>query len=122
MARKNRKNYLPAFIINIIFWLVFGLVVFKVSPESETELSFWGLKLQACSGIILFFTFFTLALTFTLALILGNTRRGILGTALADGVLLLRRLGQASWLNCLLLAAVILSLELFFSQKSKRFR
>jgi hypothetical protein len=64
MVRKYRRNFLPAFIITVLLWLAVAFIVFKTSPD--------------LGNIFLFFLSLTPALALTLALLLGNTRRGFL--------------------------------------------
>lgn len=117
MVRKYRRNFLPAFIINILLWISWFLVVFFLSPSQINELRIVNYDLRIPAPVILFFLTLTLTLTLTLAFISGNTRRGFLTALLVNGVLLLRLVRQANWLNLLLLGAILFILEFYFSKR-----
>lgn len=117
MVRKYRKNFLPAFILNLLLWVSWFLVVFFLSPSQNSIFIIHNSKFAVPLNIVLFFLTLTLTLTLTLAFIFGNTRRGFLAALLADGVLFLRLIRQANWLNLLLLGAILLILEIYFSKR-----
>jgi len=119
MVRKHHRNFLPTFIINLIFWLILGGIVLLLSPEQNFQLQILKFKLTLPETIILFFIFFTLALGLTLALLFGHTRRGFFLTLFFDSWLLFRLLKQASLINILLLTAIYLTFESYFSFRNK---
>lgn len=119
MPRKNRRNFFPAFIVNLIFWLILGGIVLLLPPGQNFDFQILNFKFTLPWAIILFFVFFTLSLGLTLALLLGNSRRGFFLAFFLDSLLLFRLLKQDSGLNLLLLTAIYLVFEIYFSLKSK---
>jgi hypothetical protein len=107
MTRKNRRNFLPTFIVSALLWLALAFIVFRTSPDDQIN-------------IVLFFVTLVLALALTLALLFGNSRRGFLGSLLLAGFLLLRLISLANWLNIILLSAAFGALELSLSISQKR--
>lgn len=108
MVRKNRKNFLPIFIVNIVLWLIFIAFILKTSPEEPSGLP-----------IIFFFILLTLPLFITLALLLSNTGRGFLGALFIDSILFFKIIRQDSFINIVLSAAFFAAVELFFNSKNK---
>ncbi|MGI5825988.1 MAG: hypothetical protein ACOX50_01095 [Patescibacteria group bacterium] len=119
MIRKNRRNFLPTFIINFLLWIFLAIFLIKSSPSSTSVLTILNLKIQLPINIILFFIIFTLTLTLTIALLLGNTRRGFLLTLGVDTLLALQLIKQVNILNLVLVGAIIAVLELLFSVKKQ---
>jgi len=119
MVRKSRRNFFPTFIINSLLWVLVLLIIFKTLPDKNIILTLASLKLSIYPNIILLFLFLTLSLTLTLALVFGNTRRGFLMTIFFDGFLLLCLIKQVSWLNLLLLGAILSTLEIYFYQRKR---
>jgi len=103
MRLKHRRNFLPALILTCLFWVAFGLIIFYVSPEERFSL------------LPFFFALFG-ALTLTLALLFGNTRRAFLLTLGIALFLVFRLLEMANPLNLILLFGTIFSLEIYFSR------
>ena len=101
---RYRKNLLPAILVTIIIWFLWTTVFLFVPPDSLV-------------AIILFLLLSFIASLFTGALVLGRTRRGVL---LGIGVLIYMGLsfyGVANYLNLILIAGVILTLEYYFSTR-----
>jgi hypothetical protein len=119
MVRKNRRNFLPAFIINVILWVLLFLILFQLSPDKKTRLVIAHYQLLIPINIIFFFTVFTLFLTLTLALLFGNTRRGFLLTLGVNSLLILQLIKQVNVLNLVLIVAITVVLDLLFSVKNK---
>ena len=103
MVVTHRRNFLPSFILNLILWGGVAYLIFYLQPNR--------------TNIVLFFTSLTLALTLTLALILGNTRRAFFLTLFIDGFLLLQLVKLFTWLNLVLLLVILLTLELYSSHR-----
>lgn len=120
MARKHRKNFFPAFFINLVLWLLVLLIVLKTSPDQKMVFAIADLKVALQINLIGFLFLFFLALGLTLALLLGNTRRGFFLSSFFAGLLTLQLVKQAHWLNFLLLAAIVLTAEFYFSQIKRR--
>jgi hypothetical protein len=120
MVRKNRRNFLPTFIINFLLWIFLAIFLVNSSPSSTSALTILNLKIQLPINIIFFFIIFTLALTLTISLLLGNTRRGFLLTLGVDTFLALQLIKQVNILNLILIGAIIVVFELLFSVKNKQ--
>jgi len=114
----HRKNFLPAFIVNLILWFLWIIVVFFLSPSRSSLFVIHNSKIIISTNIIAFFLALTLALTLTFAFIFANTRRGFLLAVLVNGILFFRMIKLASWWNILLLFLVLIAIELFFSRKN----
>jgi len=110
---RRRQNLLPTLILAILFWLSWLYLLFFTSPEDSFDCSLFVVR---CS-LILFFITLSCALTLTLALIFGNTRRGFLLTLGIIGFLILRMFDLAHYLNLALLIGILLSLEIYFSKR-----
>lgn len=97
------KNFLPALIIALTAWT--GLIILVVYTSPSTFL------------LATFYLLLFLALFLTFSLVLANSRRGFL---LAFGVvvfLVLRFFNIAHFLNLILLAGILISLELYLRKK-----
>ena len=105
---RRRKNFFPTLLLAVIFWIGWLYIVFSVSPENTTY--------HIPHTICFFFALF-LALFLTLSLVLANTRRGFLMTLGVIGFLILRLLDSAHYLNLILLAGILFSLEIYLSKK-----
>jgi hypothetical protein len=104
MAFKHRKNFLPTFLIALIFWLVWGGLVFFQPPANNLV-------------IVLFFSLLFLALFLTLSLFFANSRRGAIGAFFFTLVLIFRYNHLGNLLNLFLLAGIFLSLELYLDKR-----
>lgn len=100
----QRKNFLPAFILAILAWLLWGWLIFSAPPTSNLL-------------IILFLVLLFLALFLTTALALANSRRGLFIALAVVGFLTFRLLHLANLLNLLLLAAILICLELYLNKR-----
>ena len=105
---RRRKNFLPTLLLTTLFWLFWFYIFFFVSPQNTT---------YHIPHIIYFFTTLFVALTLTLALLFGNTRRGFLITLGIIGFLILRMYDLAHYLNLVLLIGFLISLEFCFSKR-----
>lgn len=99
--RQRRKNFLPTLLLVLFFWLGLGWIIFWVRPESFFP-------------ITIFFIFFFCALFLTSALILANSRRGLLVALGLTAFLILRYHQLANFLNLCLLLGILFFLELFY--------
>lgn len=118
MVSKHRRNFLPTFIVGLLFWAILALAIIYLSPEKTFHFELFTFNLAFSYNIVLFFILLTLSLTLTIALVLGNTRRGFLLTLLIDSLLLLQLFQELNWINLLLATAIFLTLELYFSRRS----
>jgi len=106
---RRGKNFLPALIIIIFLWLCFAFLFFFVEPEMVKNIIIPG-------GYLLFFINLWLALFFTLAIILGNSFRGLFVSTFIIVFLILRLFKLGNWLNLLLLAAIAVALDRYFKK------
>jgi small-conductance mechanosensitive channel len=116
MVAKHRKNFLPTFIINIIFWLSWFYVVFKIPPDLNFQFSIFKFQVLLPLGFMYFFSTLTFALSLTFAFLFSNTRRGFFLSLFVCGILLLRLAKQAHFLNLILLGGILGCLEIYFSK------
>ena len=101
--QKKRKNFLPTLIITTTLWLTIFALIYLVSPTNYT-------------AVPLFFVFLFFALLLTFSLVLANTRRGFIVSVSIIFFLILRYLGVGHVVNLLLIAAVAITLEYYFSR------
>lgn len=100
---RGRKNFLPSLVITILLWGMVVAIVILTNPA--------GLL-----SVIIFFLFLLFALIFTLSIILGNTRRGILYSLSIILFLIMRLFGIGNALNFLFLFGISISLDLYFAR------
>lgn len=101
---KERKNYLPTLGVILILWLSLAWVIFFIDPSLP-----WAVPV--------FFFILLGASSFTLSILFGNTRRGILSGIFITCYLILRVLGLDTTLNIVLLAGGLTAFEVYFSRK-----
>lgn len=101
-ARK-RKNFLPTFILAILFWCGWGWLVYSIPPDSSFI-------------IAVFYLLLFLAVFLTSSLFFANSRRGLLLAVWLISFLFFRYHGLGNYLNLLLLTGILVSLELYFHQ------
>lgn len=118
MVSKHRRNFLPTFILNVLLWLSFLYVVFKIPPDFHSQLLITNYQLLIPLGYLYFFLTLSLSLTLTLAFLFSNTRRGFFLNLFICGFLLLRLIKQAHFLNLILLGGILICLELCFSRRN----
>jgi hypothetical protein len=101
---KMRKNFFLTLIIIVFLWLTVAFVIYFIDPSSP-------------GAIPLFFTLFFLVSLFTLSTLFANTRRGVLTTLGLTFFLLLRYLGVGNILNFLLIIGLLITTDLYLSNK-----
>jgi len=102
--RSKRKNYFPTLLLILVLWgLVAGMVIY-IEPELLKDVIVRGLYLP-------FWLIFFPASFLSLALILGNTRRGFLGSIGLTGFLILRLYGIGNFLNLLLILGIVIAMD-----------
>lgn len=101
---RYRKNLLPAILVTIVFWFLWVSMLLFVSPDSLLI-------------IILFLVFSFLVSLFSGAIVLGRKRRGVLSGIGVLAYMGLSYYGIANYLNLILIAGVILTLEYYFSTR-----
>ena len=104
----RRKNYLPTLILIVILWSLLGLMLFFVEPELVKNILLPGLYLP-------FFLLFFPAGFFSLAVILGNSRRGLLGAIGLTAWLILHLYRLDNGLNLLLILGILMAVDRYFN-------
>jgi hypothetical protein len=100
---RRRKNFLPTLLLTIIFWLLWGGLVYLFAPTNNILL-------------IAFFLLLFLACFLTLALILANSRRGFIAALGIISFLILRFYQLGNILNLILLGGILITLDLYFAK------
>ena len=122
MARLHRRNFLHAFIVNIVSWIITIIIILFFDPEKLVSLSFSTFHFLLPVNILLFFLALTISITLTFSFLFVSTRRGFFLSLFVDIFLVLRLIKQAFWWNILILTALFIFLELFFSRKRQPYR
>lgn len=120
MARLHRRNFLPTVIVNLILWIIWGLIIIFLDPEKIVNCTFYIVHFNLHFNVVLFFLALTLSLTLTFALLLCNTRRGFLVSLFIISILLLKLFKFLHWWLMLILLVLTIGLELHFSAKRKK--
>lgn len=97
---KQRRNFLPAFVVTGIFWVLWGWLVFSFPPEAEFALFAFYLLLFAASFL-------------TFALLFANSKLGFLTATFIIAILLFRYYQIGNILNLSLLGAIYLALFIY---------
>lgn len=100
--RLKRKNFLPTLLFVLFLWAALGGVVYFTDPA-------------ALFSLIVFFIILFLAFLYTFSLILASTRRGFLIALALSLFIILRYLGVGTWLNFILIVAIAVCAELYFT-------
>lgn len=105
---KRRKNYLPTLILIVLLWSLLSLMLFFVEPGLIKDILIPGVYLP-------FFLVFFPASWFTLAIIWGNTRHGLL-IAIGLNVFLLLKIFQfGNLLNLVLILGILIAVDRYFN-------
>ncbi len=120
MTRLHRRNFLPTAIVNLVLWIICGLIIVFLDPEKISKFLVFKFELNIYPNIILFFVILTLSFFLTLALLFGNTRRGVLASLFFTFILLLRLLDIAHWWTILVLGIIISMLEVYFVRRKQK--
>jgi len=102
----KRKNFFPTLIFTIFLWLLLGGIIYFLSPDD-----FFALPT--------FFFISFLALLFSFSIIFSNTRRGFIAALGLILFLILRYFGVGNILNLVLIIAILICFELYFSRFQK---
>jgi hypothetical protein len=100
----KRKNFLPAFIVTIVLWILLALIIFFVDPESLI-------------ARLSFFVIFFLSCLFSLSLIMASLKRGFIYATSVTLFIFLSYLGVGNLLNAILLAAAAISIDLYIKSR-----
>jgi hypothetical protein len=101
---KRRKNFFPTLVLAVLSWLGWFFVLLRIPPETTFSL-------------FAFFFLLFVALFLTSALLLANSRRGLMAALFVILVLVFRYYQIGNLVNLILLLAIFVALELFFSKK-----
>jgi len=105
---KRRKNYLPSLVLIIILWGLLGALIYWMEPELVKDVVIPGLYLP-------FFLLFFPASFLTMALVLGNSRKGLLISLGITIGLILRVYRLDNWLNYILILGLMLAVDRYYS-------
>ena len=103
---KRRKNFLPSIILALLLWGILTGLVIWVDPVLVKDILLPGVYLP-------FFIIFFPASIITLALLFGNSARGMLAALGLNIFLFLRIFGFGNWLNLVLIAGIVLAIDRF---------
>lgn len=103
-SRNSERNFLPALILTLLWWLLLAGLLLFVEPTIVADFPFTG-------SYGLFFLLLFLAVWFLFSLLLVNTQRGLLVALWAVAFAALRLIRLGSWLNGLLLAGFLGAVE-----------
>lgn len=100
----KRKNFFPTLLVTILLWLALAGLIYFVDP--------------GIFGVVpLFFIIFFTTLLFTFSLIFASTRRGLIISTSLSLFSILAYLGVGNILNLLLIVAIAICIELYFTLK-----
>ena len=105
--RSKRKNFLPTLVLILVLWGLLGLLLTQVDPELGKDILVPGLYLP-------FFLLFFPASFLTLAVVLTNSRRGLIVASALNLFLALRLFGLGNVLNLILLAGIAVAVDRYF--------
>lgn len=100
----KRKNFLPTLLLTILLWLVLGALVYFIDPGTF-------------GAVPMFFITSFLAFLFTFSLSFAAGRRGLIGAISITLFLILAYLGVGNILNFILITAIAIAIELYFTLK-----
>lgn len=106
--RRRRKNYLPTLALILVLWILIGLLLVYVEPALVKDVLIPGVYLP-------FFLLFFPASFFTLAVIWGNSRRGLLSAVGLSLFLLLRLFELGNILNLILILGILVAVDRYFN-------
>lgn len=95
---------MPTLLVTILLWLILGFLIYFVDPDTFL-------------AVPLFFVLSFVSFLFTFSLLFGNSRRGFIISTSLSLFLALMYLGVGNILNLLLIVAIAVSIELYFSLK-----
>ncbi len=109
MRNTKRKNFLGTLILILLFWTLQVFMIFFVEPETIKNLIL-------PNSYFLFFLNLFLALFFTIAIILADSKHSLIITSGIIFYLVLQSQGLGNPLNLILILAAIIALEVYFNQ------
>lgn len=103
---KGRRNFLPSFLVTLLFSLVLVYIVLFIPPDSN-----WH--------VFLFYLILFLLTFFISAFIFANSRRGFLLSLCLVLILFLKQEQLLNWLNLILVLGLGFTIEIYFSKNRK---
>lgn len=101
---KLRRNFLPTLLIITVLWACCFFIIYFFDPATD--------------GIVpIFIIIVFLSLLFTLSTIFANTRRGLISSIAVSAFLILRVFGIGNILNLILLSALAITSDIYFSRQ-----
>lgn len=100
----KRKNFLPTLLLTILLWILFAGLVYFVDPKTF-------------GAVPLFFLLLFITLLFTFSLLFANSRRGLVISLSLVLFFILLFLGVGNVLNLILILAIAVCVELYFSTR-----
>ena len=111
--REVKKNYVPAILLSLLFWILLGLLIVFVDPSLIENFIVKG-------SYLLFFLLLFLSVFFSASLLLSSSRRGFLISLGICGSLILRLKSLGNIINLFLLVVFLVLLELYWSGFSSK--
>lgn len=108
--KKRRKNFLLTLVLMLLLWTVLGAMIYWVEPELVKDVLVPGLYLP-------FFMIFFPTSFLTLAVILDNSRRGLLVAGGLTGFLILRVYQLGNLLNLVLILSIMVAIDRYWQSK-----
>lgn len=108
--KKRRKNFLLTLILILMLWIALGAMIYWVEPKLVKDVLVPGLYLP-------FFIIFFPASFLTLAVMLDNSRRGLLAAGGLTGFLILRIYQLGNLLNLVLIVGIMIALNRYWQSK-----
>lgn len=102
---KKRKNFLPLLILTILLWIITGLFIYFVDP-------------QTYFAIPLFFLLLFSVLLTTFSIIFTSAKKGTVPALAILFFLTLRYFGVGNIINLLLIAGVAIAAEIYLAKNS----
>jgi hypothetical protein len=100
----KRRNFLPTLLVTFLLWLLLGGLVYFIDPGTF-------------GAVPLFFILLFVTLLFTFSLIFASSRRGLISAIGLSLFSVLAYLGVGNIINLLLIAAIAVCVELYFSKR-----
>jgi hypothetical protein len=100
----KRRNFLPTLLVTILLWLLLGGLIYFIDPGTF-------------GAVPLFFVLLFATLLFTFSFLFGSTRRGLITSLSLSLFATLAYLGVGNIINLLLIAAIAICIEVYFSKR-----
>ena len=102
--KKRRKNYFPTVILIVVLWSLLGVLITQIEPELIKNVLIPGLYLPL-------FLLLLPATFLSLAILLANTKRGLLIALGLNAFLILRIFQFGNLLNLFLIIGIIVAMD-----------